>query len=348
MTALLAYGLSGEWKEEPRSWYRALDMLCIEDGKRTLLRLKYAGIFLTVIALSTACSKSDSLRRESQREWGFKSKENHWATLASEKLDADEFANQPDLQSRILNMPFDEVVARLGYVTYKARSTFKLERNEQVQKVFEETIIEQGQAGAYRVIQTDKAGHLLREHIYTDGNHYVRNGPGALRMVGFGHKDPESTKKEAFSVLSTFIQCLGEQLNLKPTRSRRRFKRKTNAYRISVGKSAAAHNVEDLPFQIRPTKASGIIHIDTETGVPLAAEGLKAKLMTIYNSGSSEGVELGSLALEVDYEIQTHGGRRIEARDPIDPIQRRPVDLDPLAFLKKKTHKSTIIGGKNN
>lgn len=304
---------------------------------------------LPLVLISTAgcggCGAEEKANAvENTRLWGRDKLAADVAARAEMPLDARAATEDATVRARILEMPFEEVVARIGFATYRGRARFTLERNEQRVDVFEDTLIEQALHGSWRVLQRDEDGDVLREKVYSNGLFYSRNGNGQLRLDGVADKPGSLTRQEAFEPLSAFTAWFGPRLALSPAGSGLSKGRAVVKYKLSLG--AGPELVEDPRRpgkRLKPRSLSGELRVDADTGAPMGAQ-LKGRLDVEPPPG---GTEWGRLSVDLDFTIAPRSGDPLVVTDAVPPIERRPKDLDPLGFLERKTRTSTVIGGSN-
>lgn len=305
------------------------------------------GTALTLALLAApACGGCDdseeAILSESQRLWGREAEAARFEALAEERLDARALDRDAALRRRVLDMPFREVVARLGFVRSESTARFTLERNGHRIEVDEDTRIESGLHGGWRVVQRDRDGALTRERVYANGLYYVRNGPGALRAQGVADRPGELTLEEAFQPLSAFTGWFGDQLDLQPAEDAVRGDRRALRYRFALGPEGGLVEDPRRPGRrVRPERLAGLLWVDAETAAPLAAE----LTGTLAVEPPPNSPHWGRLEVALELRITPIPGAPIAPGESVPPIVHRSVELDPLGFLEGETRTSTVIGG---
>lgn len=284
------------------------------------------------------------MAKERQRLWGRDKATAEVEAKAAEKLDPQGLDVRPDLKNRVLGMGFREAVARLGFLEYQGKATFNLGRNKHELGVVEDTLIEHGLHGSYRVVQKDGDGSILRETVFTNGVYYVRNGPGKLRVQGVRQDEHTISAEQAFEPLATFTRYYGPRLGLSKVGTETVEGRSAVRYDLVLLQGSDLVEVAGMKGKKKPVKLKGSVYIDEATATPI-----KAKLSGQLAIPPPEGHETwGQLDLALDFVIRTSEGKEIKPGEFIPTITRHPVDLNPTAFLDGGTRTSTIIGGKAN
>ncbi len=287
-------------------------------------------------------SSEAGLQARTSRVWGLAKQQEAERQRAEEPIDASSLDVDRAALDRVRGLTFPEVVARLGFVRYQGKARFSLARNDHELEVVEDTTIEHGLDGGWRVVQRDGKGVLLREKLHHHGLFYVRNGPGQLRAQGVADAPGEATLDEAFEPLSTFTAWYGERLAVRRAGSGTRGGQRTIEYQWRLGPGPDRLDDPNRPGKgVRPVALSGKISVDEGTGVPLMAT-LRGKLEIEPPPGGSEW---GSLELALDMTIEPIEGRPILPSEAVPELSHRSMDDDPLGFLRGGTRTATIIGG---
>lgn len=315
---------------------------CFGIPARRRPRATVAGALLLTLSACGGCEGEDGMAKERQRLWGREKIAAEIETKAKEKLDAHALDERPDVRARVLGMRFAEVVARLGFLTYAGTARFSLERNGQRLPVFEDTVIEHGLHGSYRVLQKDEDEAVMRETVYVNGVYYVRNGPGKLRVAGSKADQASVTTEQAFEPLRSFTSYYGPRLGLAEAGTKTIGGRTAVAYDLLLLEGSELVEAPGMKGKKKPISLKGKVYVDEATAAPLGAK-LTGRLGIPPPEGKDDW---GSLELSLDFTIQTNEGKEVKPGEYIPTIKRRPVDLNPLAFLDGGTRTSTVIGGK--
>lgn len=297
---------------------------------------------LNLLALA-GCKNDDGMAKERQRLWGRDKIGAALEAKAKTPLDAHALDERPDVKARVLTMPFVEVVARLGFLTYQGTAKFQLSRNKHSLPIYEKTTIEHGLHGSYRVLQKDEDGAVMRETVYVNGVYYVRNGPGKMRVAGSKAKEAMVTTEQAFEPLKTFTSYFGPRLGLAEAGTKVIGGRNAVAYDLVLLEGSELVEAAGMKGKKKPVSVKGKIFIDEATGAPLGAK-MKGRLDIPPPEGKDEW---GKLTFNLDFEVTAGEGKEIKPGDFVPTIKRRPVDLNPVAFLDGGTRTSTVIGGKS-
>lgn len=301
---------------------------------------------LLALALSPACAgcedSSAAISTESQRLWGRDHTQARWMERAQSPIDPRVLDTDAETRRRVLRMPIEEVVARLGFVRYQGTARFVLERNDHHIEVYEDTVIDHGLHGSWRVAQRDEDGTLLREKVFANGLYYLRNGPGALRAQGVADRPGTVTRSEAFEPLAAFTGWFGDQLALDRVGPTEHESRPAIEYRYALGGGGGLVRDPGQPDRrLRPETLSGQLWVDEATGAPVRTK-LRGTLGVEPPPGSRAW---GRLEVALDFRVVRTTGKPVEPTEHVPPIEHRPVDLDPLGFLEGQTRTSTVIGG---
>lgn len=296
-----------------------------------------------LLALGTACGGCENKPAATDQRlvWGRERLAAELQEKAKEPIDAFALADRPELKNRVLQMRFDEVVSRLGFLEYRGRASFNLRASLNGIEIVEDTTIEHGLHGTYRIIQKDADGAITREMIHNNGLNYLRNGPGKMRLEGYADQSHRDQPEEAWQPLRVFTSYYGPRVGLAPKGTETVAGRSAVRYEFLLLEGSPLISVPGMKGQKKPVSLSGELFVDEQTGVPLKGN-LRGKL----EIPSTENKAPGSLELEHKFSLKTVAGTEIKP-DAFEPtIERHPVDLDPLAFLDGGTRTSTIIGGR--
>lgn len=292
--------------------------------------------------------------KERVRVWGREKVTEELKAKAEQPLDAHALDERPDLKQRVLTMSFAEVVARLGFVTYQGKASFDLARNKGELEVFEDSLIQHGLHGTFRVLQKDREGAVLRETVFNNGVYYVRNGPGKLRVQGIRQDETAVSREQAFEALKAFTSYYGPRLGLAEVGGGTVEGRSAVKYDLVLLEGSELVAAPGMKGEKKPVSLKGTLYVDEATGVPLKANmdgrldippaATKTSTATQANEGAAPG--WGRLTLHLDFVLKTVEGEEIKPGEFVGTISRRPVDLNPVGFLDGGTRTSTIIGGK--
>ena len=310
---------------------------------------RYGTRLLTLTALIAlpacgGCEADDGMDQERQRLWGRDKVTAEIEAKAAEKIDAQALDARPDVKNRVLGMGFRELVARLGFVEYRGKATFDLGRNKNQLAVVEDSLIEHGLHGSYRVLQKDGDGSVLRETVFTNGVYYVRNGPGKLRVQGVRQNEHTISTEQAFEPLATFTRYYGPRLGLAKAGTGTVEGRNAVRYDFVLLEGSDLVEAPGMKGKKKPVSLKGEVYVDEATGAPLKAS-LKGQLDI---PPPKEDQKWGQLKLDLSFVIRTREGTEIKPGEFVPTIKRHPVDLNPTAFLDGGTRTSTVIGGKKH
>ena len=238
-------------------------------------------------------------------------------------------------------MTFEEVVARLGIVRYTGTARLEISRGGQSLVVKEESVIEQGLHGSFRVAQKDKRGEPTREGIYHNGIFFIRNGTGEMRVQGIVKDQHLRMRQEAWEPLATFTGYFGKRAGVEATGATSFEGRPAQGYRFVLldGPDIVPGGKDKAK---KPLLLDGLLLVDAQTAVPLKVE-MTAKLDVPQKKADAEP---GHIDATLRASLVTIEGVEIKPKKFIPTIKRHPTDLDPLAFLEGDVRTSTVIGGK--
>jgi hypothetical protein len=299
----------------------------------------------TLITAATFAACSDAGEKEKERQskrlWGRDRLAQAVEARAKETIDPAALERDEKLRQRVLAMDFEEVVARLGFVEYKGIARFELTAHDKTLEVVEDTTIQHGLHGTFRVLQLDKDGDIAREVIYNNGILFVRNGGGEMRVQGIIKDQHLVVRDEAWQPLRTFTAYYGQRCGLRKTGSKTVQGRNAAVYSFQLLPGPDLISVKGMEGQKKPIALSGDLYVDEQTGAPI-----RANMKGVLEIPSQKGEPTGKLSLQLNYTLKTIPGDEIKPKSYIPTIKRHPVDLEPLAFLDGGTHTSTVIGGK--
>lgn len=239
-------------------------------------------------------------------------------------------------------MSWAEVVARVGLVRYEGRATFKLSRNDKTFAITENTLIEQGLYGSWHVVQKDANDVVLRETYFHNGSFYLRNGPGQLRQAGIKNPRVRASREEAWEPLSSFTRYFGPRLGLSANGEASLPTGRALRYRLVMVDGPEYVTVPRIKGKKKPVDIKGHIWVLESSGVVA-----KARLFGALEIPPPAAMQSpGTLRVSLDFILKPGQERELKPKEFIPTIARRPVDLDPLAFLDGGTRTSTVIGGR--
>ena len=239
-------------------------------------------------------------------------------------------------------MSWAEVVARVGLVRYEGIATFRISRNNKTFSVTENTVIEQGLYGSWHVVQKDNKGLVLRETLFHNGAYYLRNGPGGLRRAGIKNPKVPASREEAWEPLATFTRYFGLRLGLRRDGRASVPMGRALRYRFVLLEGPEYIEVRGMKGKKKPVDIKGHVWVLESTGVVAKARLFGA--LEIPPPGPMQPP--GTLRVSLNFTLKPGKEREIRPENFVPTIARRPVDLDPLAFLDGGTRTSTVIGGK--
>lgn len=289
-----------------------------------------------------SCEGENPIEAQKQRLWGRQRITAEVAARAQQPLDPSSLDGQPTVKERVLNMSWAEVVARLGFIVYEGKATFILERNSRTLKVVENTTIEHGLDGTYRVMQTDESGSVTRETYFNNGVFFVRNGPGKLRAQAVIHDQDNLTREEAWEPLQTFTRYFGSRLGLAKAGTTTIEGRPAIRYDFVLVPGNDYVQVPGIQGKKKPISIQGQIAVDMETAAPLQTQLIGQLEIPPPKTDQPPG----RLDVTLQFKIRPGSGEEIRPKEFVNAISRHPVDLDPLRFLSGDTRTSTVIGGK--
>jgi hypothetical protein len=290
------------------------------------------------------CSDGEKMSKEGVRVWGREKIAAEMLERAKNPIDAYLVGERPDLLQRVLNMRYEEAVARMGFIAYDGTARFTLVRNKHQLDLVEKTHIEHGLHGSFRVLQKDKDDAIARELVYNGGVMYVRNGPGKMRVQGLVEHRHLEMLDEAWQPLRVYTSYFGPRVGLRKEGAATVKGRGAAKYAFELRDGSEYVEVPGMKGKKKPVSLSGSLFIDEKTGVPIQVK-LRGELEI---PPAKADQKVGRLKLALDYTIETIEGAEVKPKDFVPTIKHRPVDLDPLAFLDGGTRTSTVIGGKKD
>lgn len=302
-------------------------------------------VALAAIASSMplACKQREENERARQRIWGRDEPPSELQKRAKENIDANDLDRSDVTLHRVLEMPFREAVARLGFIEH--RSTAELDIGVEPRKLgfFEETLLEHGLHGTLHLLQTGRNKTPLRELYYSGGVIFVSNDGGKLRAQGIAAIDKQHEKlcEEAFEPLRTFTAFYGKRLAVVREGEASSNGRPAVKYSFALRKGDELVKYgNDTPK--RPKKIVGTLLVDDATGVPL--EGKLSGELEVPNPKKPDSAP-GIITLSYSFTTKVVEGQELTPKEYVPAIDRHPTDLDPLAFLEGRARTSTVIGG---
>jgi hypothetical protein len=304
------------------------------------LAVRPISILLALILCACSSAKTEQ-DKESKRLWGRERLKSEVEQRAKDTIDPFGLENEK-VRDRVLSMGFDEVVARLGFVEYKGIAKFELQTPARPIDVVEDTTIQHGLHGSFRVLELDPDGDIAREVIYTNGVMFVRNGGGEMRVQGIVKDQHIEVRDEAWQPLRVFTSYYGARLALKKLGSASVGGRSAARYAFQLAPGPELVTVRGIEGAKKPIAVSGELFVDDATTVPIRVKDFKGQL----DVPTSKGEAASKLNLSLNYTIKTIEGVELKPKSYIPTIKRHPTDLSPLAFLDGGTRTSTVIGGK--
>lgn len=296
-------------------------------------------VMVWLLGLGCNFSEEQSLIEEGQRAHGALARREKAELRAEDPIAVSQIPLDPKVKARVLQMHFTEAVARLGPLEYEGQLKLQLKHKATGLTLIENTRIETHPDGSFRVFQTEAKDRILRELFFKEGQLYVRNGNGELRRREQGDKTALALRQESFEALSVFFENYGPRFGLEAQKQSQSQNRRLQHFKVSLAKGDPV--IQTPRGRFRPLALSGDLAVDLEAGVVLSAqiEG-KAKML-----GQKPGAAQQDLSWSLNYQLRAGGSKPIKLGAWIPEIHRRPVDLDPLAFLRGGTRTSTVIRG---
>jgi hypothetical protein len=213
--------------------------------------------------------------------------------------------------------------------------------------VMEESLIQQGLHGGFRVMQLDKDGNPTREAIFHNSVLYIRNGGGQMRVQGMTADQHLVIRDEAWQPLRVFSGYYGERFGLEKQGMTSANGRSAIKYKLVLLPGPDLIKVEgSIDGPKKPKSLRGTLWVDAETSVPIKADfdGELDAPTELPDGGVDKG-EPGHIELGLQFDLKSIEGREIKPGSYVPTIKRHPTDLEPLGFLDGGTRTSTIIGG---
>jgi hypothetical protein len=299
---------------------------------------------LTSIAIAccliAACqSKDNRANQEAKvRIWGRDLPTPEAEKRAQEQLDPTRL-DDPSTRHRIIEMPFEEVVARMGFVEYHGLAKIEVSGRNTI-SVVEDSVIRQGLHGSFQIVQRDGNGNELRQGIYDNGVYYLSNAGGKMRVEGMVRDRHLIFREEAWQPLRIFLGYYGPRLGLEKVGAAEMNGRTAIEYKLLLqdGPAIVPSPSGDTPK--KPKSLKGRLWIDSTTAVPV-----KADFTGVLDVQAGDAGEPGRISVGLEFTMRMIEGEEIKPKSFVPTITRHPVDLDPLVFLDGGIRTSTIIGG---
>jgi hypothetical protein len=298
-----------------------------------------------LLFLLAACSSPEKAANEAakRRIWGREDPPKEVEAKAAEPLDPTLLDGDAKVRARIVEMRFDEIVARLQTtLEYRGIARIDVGRGKQRFAIAEDTTIRTGLHGSFQVLQRDGEGAELRQGIYNNGVFYFANGGGKMRVEGIVHDRAFAFREEAWQPLRTFAAYYGPRFGLAHAGTADVDHRGAVKYRVTLaeGPETIPGGPGDTPK--KPKTLEGTLWFDAKTAVPLKGD-LKGELES--EPAGKDGGEPGKVNFSLEFSIRTIEGDEIKPKRFIPTIERHPTDLEPLLFLDGGIRTSTVIGG---
>jgi hypothetical protein len=315
-------------------------------SRSALWATAYATAFASALSLPACTSRSSEAAQAARaRIWGKDDPPPEIMKRAQQTIAAGE-ASDPAVRDRILGMPFEELVARLGIVEYRGLARFVVSRNEERLTVVEDTTIRQGLHGSFQVLQRNEEGTELRQGVYDNGVFYFSTGGGELRVEGMVHDRARQLREEVFEPLRAFAGLFGPRLGLAAPRPVDHELRRALRYELVLVEGDALVPGKDGDGPKRPKRLRGFVVVDEATGAPVKGE-LDGELEAPPPAGRD--VAPGKIEVSLQFSTKLVGEGAAEEIKPkkfVDTIVRHPMEKNPLGFLDGGTRTATIIGGR--
>ena len=221
-------------------------------------------------------------------------------------------------------------------------TAIRVRRHSKTFTVQENTVIEQGVYGSWHVAQKDTDDVVLRETFLHNGVYDLRNGPGALRRAGIKNPKVPVSREEAWEPLATFTSYFGSRLGLRRDGQASVPMGRALRYRLILVDGPEYVEVRGMKGKKKPVDIKGRLWVLESTGVVAKARLFGA--LEIPPPGPMQPP--GTLRVSLNFTLKPSKERELRPESFVPTIARRPVDLDPLAFLDGGTRTSTVIGGK--
>ncbi len=308
-----------------------------------ILPLAAAALALVLTPTLSGCAKKkDDAQLAKMRVFGKDPPTPELEKRAAEPIDARALGGDAALAKRALTMSFEELVVRLGVVEYRGVAKLDVSRGRPGFAVTEDSLITQGLAGSYRMLQKDSEGRELREGYYNNGVFFFSNGGGAMRVEGMVRDRPLALREELWAPLSTFLRYYGPRVGLAPAGDVSVGGRGGVKYQLVLLEGPAVVDAQDGDTPKSPKSIKGHIVFDAEKGAPLEAD-FSGQLEV---AAAKEGAEPGRIDFSLLMRIKPVEALDLKPTKFIPGIERHPLEPQPLAFLDGGIRTSTVIGGK--
>jgi hypothetical protein len=325
-----------------------------------------APLLAVALCLAFSCKRSED---EAARERIFSPEQPiGMAAEAKVPLDARRLADDPALAQRVLRMPQGEIEARLGPHRSQQRLQFAWFRGPGLPdggsevSLAEETTLLQGPGGDFsvRLVNDHNQGFEL---VWVKGEAFVKSLYGSFHKRRTDRTDAQRVREQALSGLSTFDR-LARGLKLKQAGESTVEGRKVIRYTVAGwGARAAQKEKSDLPPMLypdpvagqqgkgvpnpdpdtarrlelwekeEPTRVSGTLLVDAETGAPLACD-LQGHFKVAPSSEAAPAAELDLHAVMVTTALGKDPGLQTPKAEPESSVPHAV--KDPLRFLGKE------------
>lgn len=236
--------------------------------------------WVTVVILCTACSGGADERPP------FRSGRPSYDTTP---FDLTGFADDRDLQYRILSMPFGEAAARLGSLRFDAVSNFEFSRGGEIYEQRDTSAVQQDVEGNFHIKLETPTSQV--EFYLAGEDVYVRLDRGQLRKKARREVETEATCEIAFAAIHQTLDLFRPRLLFVDATPSDIDGRPVMRYSLALGKAgqpspavstdgSAYPGSNLLPVAppprwrelARPLDVNGKIWIDRPTGVVLKSE----------------------------------------------------------------------------
>ena len=168
-------------------------------------------LFSLVASLFGGCAR-DKAKREARARVSAPPPKDPILVAAEQKLKLDSFAKDLAMQDRVNNMPFAEIVARLGSASFTGHYKLNIQRDEVIKTQDLNSQVSQDAAGNFKVAVDITDGD--RQHIvYADKVLYLRHNYGHWRASRDPTEERNRWREQAYRLWPSFYSLFAKQLS---------------------------------------------------------------------------------------------------------------------------------------
>lgn len=317
-------------------------------------QLALVGLIVTsfIVSAGSGCARQRA-KREAKKRVSAPPQKDPFLVAAEQKIAIDKMPTDLAVQARVNNMPFAELSARLGAVSFVGQYKLTMQRDEISKTQSLKSSIEQDAKGQFHV-EVEIEGGDLQHIIYADNLLYLRHNYGHWRASRDPTDERLRWREQAYRLWPSFFKLFEKQLSFSQGRPVQFLGRPALRFEMSVKAQkelpapmpqallepqpatpdlrhwhAQAQRIETWRSYAVCDAGGGSIIVDSALGTPLQVEfSGQMRVEDQVDHPAKMQVELHAELKKI-----AHVEPITPPKDFVEEFSRRKIITDPLSFL---------------